>query len=204
MRRTALLPLLALAVLAAGTARAGDLSGLLDRLERAMAGVNTVQADFVQEKTLAMLREPLRAEGRLCYAAPDRLRWEYTAPEAQGFSMRGSAGRRWDPAGDLRDVDLARDPVLGPLAGELLAWVKFDLDHIRSAYEVEVLAEDPPVLRLRPHAPQLGRVLERLDLAFAPDLRSVLRVEYREPDGDATSITFHDTVLDAPLGDGLF
>ncbi|MEW5773279.1 MAG: outer membrane lipoprotein carrier protein LolA [Thermodesulfobacteriota bacterium] len=204
MRRIALLTLPVLAVLAAAAARAGEPPGLLDRLERSMAGVRTVQAEFVQEKTLAMLREPLRAEGRLCYAAPDRLRWEYTAPEAQGFSMRGSAGRRWDPAGEARGVDLARDPVLGPLAGELLAWVKFDLAHIRAAYAVEVLAEDPPVLRLRPQAPLLGRVLDRLDLAFAPDLRSVVRVEYREPDGDATAITFHHMVLDAPLGDGLF
>lgn len=204
MRRALFLTLLSLAVLAAVPAQAGDRPGLLDRLERAMAGVRTVQADFLQIKTLAMLREPLRSEGRLSYAAPDRLRWEYTAPEVQGFSMRGSAGRRWDPGGDVREVNLDRDPVLGPLAGELLAWVKFDLNHIRAAYLMEILSEDPPVLRLRPRAPQLGRVLEHLDLAFAPDLCSVLRVEYREPDGDATAITFHGTVLDAPLRDGLF
>lgn len=203
MRTAALLVLLMLLALCPAPSRAADDLALLDGLGRSMAQVHSVQTRFVQEKQLAMLREPLRAEGRLYYQAPDSLRWEYTAPEASGFTVRGGKGRRWDKGQEL-PVDLARDPVLGPMAGELLAWVKFDLDHIRRAYAIEVLQAAPPLLRLRPRAPQLARVLESLDIAFAADGRSVLQVDYREADGDATTIRFSETYLDARLPEGLF
>jgi hypothetical protein len=183
---------------------AGDEAGLLDSLRSSMAEVRSVQARFVQEKSLAMLQEPLRSEGRLYYQAPDDLRWEYTVPEAQGFSVRGSKGWRWWPSGEHKPLDLKKDPLLGPMAAELLVWVKFDLKHIQMAYGVEVLQYDPPLLRLRPRAQQLRRVLDHLDIAFTPDGRSVLQVDYLEPDGDTTSLRFLDAILDARIPDGVF
>ena len=42
--------------------------------------VESVQADFVQEKNMAILARPLLSTGRFLFQAPDSLRWEYFTP----------------------------------------------------------------------------------------------------------------------------
>lgn len=42
--------------------------------------VESVQADFVQEKNMAILARPLISTGRFLFQAPDSLRWEYFTP----------------------------------------------------------------------------------------------------------------------------
>lgn len=42
--------------------------------------VESVQADFVQEKQLPILARPLLSKGRFLFQAPDSLRWEYFSP----------------------------------------------------------------------------------------------------------------------------
>jgi len=42
--------------------------------------VESVQADFVQEKNMAILARPLISTGKFLFQAPDSLRWEYFTP----------------------------------------------------------------------------------------------------------------------------
>jgi len=42
--------------------------------------VESVQADFTQEKQLPILARPLFSKGRFLFQAPDSLRWEYFSP----------------------------------------------------------------------------------------------------------------------------
>ena len=58
-------------------------------LTEAAASMQTMQCRFVQEKTSSMLAEPTMARGTMHYAAPDRLRWEYTEPYAFALVVNG-------------------------------------------------------------------------------------------------------------------
>lgn len=42
--------------------------------------IQTIQAEFTQEKHLKILKKPLVSTGRFIFAAPQSLRWEYHAP----------------------------------------------------------------------------------------------------------------------------
>ena len=52
----------------------------LDAWIRKQAAVRTLQADFVQERILPSLKQPVRTAGRLCFVRPDRLSWELGEP----------------------------------------------------------------------------------------------------------------------------
>ena len=54
-----------------------------DSIRAAARDIQSIQAAFTQEKHLQILARPLKSHGRLIFAAPDRLRWEYLAPPAQ-------------------------------------------------------------------------------------------------------------------------
>ena len=75
--RTGLIGGAALLLMAAGWASSWE------SIHTAARDIRTVQADFTQEKHLQILAQPLVSRGRLIFAAPDRLRWEYEAPPAQ-------------------------------------------------------------------------------------------------------------------------
>ena len=73
--------------------------------------VKSIQCDFFQTKTSAMLTTPTEARGTMHYEAPDKLRWAYTEPtqhalEVDGETVtltgvNGKANRLMKPLGKL-------------------------------------------------------------------------------------------------------
>jgi len=82
-----LLPLLAL--LSIGWA------GSWNELKSTAGSVTSVQADFIQEKHLAILARPLVSEGVFYYQAPRSLRWEYTRPVESVLLMHDGNIKRY-------------------------------------------------------------------------------------------------------------
>ncbi len=197
------LPLLFAAAVGSGVAP--ELEPVLQRLQKAAEEIQTLAGSFVQEKRLAMLKEPLVSRGRLYYARPDRLRWEVTEPVARGFALTGRTGRRWHQRGGSPETfHLDRNPAMQAVAEQLFAWVRFDLVRLRLQYRITVLGEHPVALRLEPVPQAESGILRRLDVAFSGDGTHVECVEFTERDGDVTRITFTEMVLNAPLSADLF
>ncbi|MBR4268541.1 MAG: outer membrane lipoprotein carrier protein LolA [Prevotella sp.] len=51
--------------------------------------IKSLTADFKQTKTMKMLGSSMVSTGKMCYASPDKLRWEYTTPYAYTLVMNG-------------------------------------------------------------------------------------------------------------------
>lgn len=54
-----------------------------------IAIIVSLEADFVQTKTVALMNEPQVSTGHMVYRAPDYLRWEYKTPQAVVWEMDG-------------------------------------------------------------------------------------------------------------------
>lgn len=57
--------------------------------------VDSVQADFVQEKSLPILARPLISQGRFLFQAPGSLRWEYFSPLSSVLLMNNGQVRKF-------------------------------------------------------------------------------------------------------------
>ena len=62
---------------------------IIASLTETASSMQTMQCRFVQSKTMAMLAEPSVAEGKMYFASPDRLRWEYVKPYAFALVVNG-------------------------------------------------------------------------------------------------------------------
>lgn len=51
-----------------------------DAIRQSAGKLTSIQAEFVQEKHMAILARPLISKGRFSYQAPGSLRWEYDTP----------------------------------------------------------------------------------------------------------------------------
>ena len=54
-----------------------------------IAFIVSLEADFVQTKTMAMMSEPQVSKGHLVYRAPDYMQWAYTSPQKLVWEMDG-------------------------------------------------------------------------------------------------------------------
>ena len=74
----------------------GSASEAVDRLDRFLNGLDTLQADFVQTVTGAE-QGTTQARGVFYLRRPDRFRWEYNAPEPQSIIADGRQIWLYDP-----------------------------------------------------------------------------------------------------------
>ena len=51
--------------------------------------IMSIEADFVQTKSVAMMSEPQVSAGHMTYRSPDYMRWAYTSPQTMVWEMNG-------------------------------------------------------------------------------------------------------------------
>jgi outer membrane lipoprotein-sorting protein len=168
-----------------------------EEIRTAADAVQTVRADFVQEKHMKILVRPLVSTGRFVYAAPGSLRWQYTSPIQSLLLMHdGNTARytfqqgRWaaEAGFDLQAMQVVVEQIAGWLSG------RFDQDGLFSAR----LTPGRRIV-LVPKAEGFARFIERIELQLSQKpgvLSSVVLVEGPEA---YTRIRFSDVQVNGPI-----
>ena len=173
-------------------------------LTEAAVSMQTLQCRFMQEKISSMLAEPTVAEGTMHYAAPDRLRWEYTKPYAFALVVNGERiVKVTDGKAEMVDGKSNRmyqgivSIIMGSASGKKL----FDT----SVFDV-VMFDDNEFWRaeMTPKRRDMKRMFSQLVFRFDKKSKGISRVEFKEAGGDITSIRFEDIKLNEAIGEGKF
>jgi outer membrane lipoprotein carrier protein len=173
-------------------------------LTEAAVSMQTLQCRFMQEKISSMLAEPTVAEGTMHYAAPDRLRWEYTKPYAFALVVNGERiVKVTDGKAEVVDGKSNRmyqgivSIIMGSASGKKL----FDT----SVFDV-VMYDDNEFWRaeMTPKRRDMKRMFSQLVFRFDKKSKVIRRVEFKEAGGDITSIRFEDIKLNEAIGEGKF
>lgn len=173
-------------------------------LTKAAASMQSMQCRFVQEKTSSMLAEPQIAEGKMYYAAPDRMRWEYTTPYAFALVvngerlvkvtdgktevLEGNAGRMYQGMVNL---------IIGSASGKKL----FDT----TVFDI-VFYDDNGFWRadMTPKRRDMKRMFSQLVFRFDKKTNGISRVEFVEAGGGITSIRFEEIMVNEAISDKVF
>ena len=177
---------------------------IIASLTEAAASMQTMQCRFVQQKTMAMLAEPQVSEGRMYYAAPDRMRWEYTAPYAfalvvngerivkvtdgKAEVLEGNAGRMYQGMVNL---------IMGSASGKKL----FDT----TVFDI-ILYDDNGFWRadMTPRRRDMKRMFSQLVFRFDKKTNGISQVEFIDAGGDVTAIRFEEMRLNEAIGEETF
>ena len=173
-------------------------------LTEAAASMQTLQCRFVQEKTSSMLAEPTVAEGTMHYAAPDRMRWEYTKPYAFALVVNGDRiVKVTDGKAEVVDGKSNRmyqgivSIIMGSASGKKL----FDT----SVFDVVLYDEDACWrAEMTPKRRDMKRMFSQLVFRFDKKTKGISQVEFKEAGGDITSIRFEDIKLNEAIGESKF
>ena len=173
-------------------------------LTKAAASMQSMQCRFVQEKTSSMLAEPSVAEGTMHYAAPDRMRWEYTTPYAFALVVNGERiVKVTDGKAEVLEGNAGRmyQGMVNLIIGSASCKKLFDT----TVFDI-VLYDDNGFWRadMTPKRRDMKRMFSQLVFRFDKKTNGISRVEFVEAGGGLTSIRFEDIKVNEAIGEEKF
>jgi len=172
-------------------------------LKESFRNIQSVKAEFLQERHLQILKDPLISEGRFLYLVSGSLRWEYLSPLRSVMLQKGDTVRlyhfsegAWKQ--DMTQAVEARRMVLA----EMSQWFqgRFEESKIFS----HVYSSGSPGRILLAPKEGINRFILGIEIVLSDRPGVIDRVEITEPGGSATRIAFRNVEINASLPSKLF
>lgn len=174
-------------------------------IREASSRIASLEARFIQKKTLPILAKPFVSHGQFFYQTPSQLRWEYDRPVRSVMLINGGAVKRY-----LRDRDVWREdsgaamPVMRVIMEEILNWQqgRFDANpHFQASLQT---GQEPRVI-LVPKEASWKKMIRQIELTPSREQAGVMKtIRVVEDERSFTLLEFHQVRLNRPLPDALF
>ena len=195
---------LAMPAVAAKAPKADSLDEVIRKVQLAQAKTNTLQADFRQEKSLALMAKPEVSTGRFIYSKPNNVLWTYDAPKRVTMLIANGMLTTYYP--DLNkaeriEVKRYQDRIFKYMGAsgaidELGAWFNFTFTN----------TSDKPyyVLDLDPKSKTIAKRVRHIRIYIDKQSYLTTQFEYTEGDGDKTRYEFTNVKVNAPVEQSRF
>jgi len=176
------------------------LQALVERVKHEQEDLETLEARFVQRQESSMLLEPEESSGTFSYSAPDRVRWEYTAPNPISVVIDGEQMTTW-----YRDLERAEELAIGRYSSQVFKYLgaSGSLDELLEYFTVTARFPadpgDPYVLVLDPRYERIAKRLDSMTLWIDPERFLPVRLRYVAADGDVTEYRFEDIEVNGEI-----
>ena len=195
---------LALPLSAAKVADPGSLDEVIKKVQEQQRKTTTLQADFRQEKELALLSKPEVSTGTFVYSKPNNVLWTYDAPKrVQMLIANGKLTTFYPELNKAETLDVKRfeDRIFKYMGAtgaidELARYFDFTFTNKPS--------EATYVLDLKPKTGAVAKRVQRIKLWIDKKSYLTTKIEYVEGDGDITRYQFTNVKVNQPIPAGRF
>lgn len=159
--------------------------------------IQSIQADFVQEKHLKILVRPLISTGTFTFQNPQSLRWEYRTPVPSVLLMHGNKIKKFVE----RDGQLVEDKGLGldsmqVVLGQISNWLDGRFSD-NDMFSVSFI--DEHTVLLSPRDKGLASLISKIELKLAAEKGHLDEVTLFEGPDSYTKMTFENRILNKPV-----
>ena len=192
------------ALTAPARAAGPSLETVIKKVQEQQQKTQTLQADFRQEKELALLSKPEVATGTFIYSKPNNVLWSYDAPKrVQMLITSGKLTTYYPELNKAETLDVARfqDRIFKYMGAtgaidELSRY--FDFTFTNKPSEAAYL------LDLKPKTGAVAKRVQRIKLWIDKKSYLTTRIEYIEGDGDTTKYEFSHLRVNEPVAQSRF
>jgi len=169
------------------------LAVLVERIRDESAKRASMEADFVQVKTSALLQESLESAGVFSFQAPDLARWEYLSPDPITLLIHGGEMFTW-----YRDIGRAERISVGRVSQRVLEYLSASssigtlLEYFTVYMYTPADVSQPYRLELKPRFKRIEKRLKSLEIWVEPEQYLPVRMRYLEADDDVTEYRFEN------------
>ena len=184
-----------------GSSGTTDLSALLNSIGKKVSDFKTLKTDFTQEKEMAMFKEKLVLKGRIYLQKPNKVAWHVDKPLRYSVLITDKFIRQWDEdTNQVQEISLTKNPMFQNVIKQLTVWFSGEYGSLLETNDVRLVKRSPLVLEFSPRANNDARkVIKSITITFRDDETYLQQIRMQELSGDVTTITFTNTLLNAPL-----
>ena len=168
-----------------------------------METAKTVQGDFVQEKTLSVLKHTLTIKGRFAVERPRRLVWHVAEPVKYSIRVENEDVQFWDEDTNRVDrIHIGADHNFRAVFEQFQGWFLGNYAKIEQSYDVSVQSTEPLVVSFQPKAGSpMVQMLKRVVVTFQADHLYLASLVIEEGGGDTTTIHFNNIQINKAVPD---
>ena len=173
-----------------------------DQIKNAAGQVNTVKCDFVQEKHMKILTNPLVSKGVLYFKVPGSLRWEYMSPVRSILLMHNGKTKRFIMRKDgFVEDSSANLQAMGFVLKEITMWLNGRFDE--NPQFTATLKAGHKILLL-PKEKSLSMMIQKIELMLSNTPGIIKSVKIYESDNSFTKLFFKKSILNGKIDDSMF
>lgn len=181
-----------------------SLDEVIKRVQDQQRTMNTLEADFRQEKTLALLSKPEVSTGHFTYEKPNNVLWQYDAPKRVQMLIANGVLTTYYP--DLRkaeqiEVKKYQDRIFKYMGASGA------IDELASFFDFTFSnrADQPAyVLDLTPKSKGIAKRVQHIKIWIDKKSYLTTKFEYTEGDGDMTRYEFTNIKVNQPVAQSRF
>ena len=173
-----------------------------DQIKNAAGQVNTVKCDFIQEKHMKILANPLVSKGVLYFKVPGSLRWEYTSPIRSVLLTHKGKTKRFIMRKDSFIEDSSANlQAMGFVLKEITMWLNGRFDE--NPQFTATLKAGHKILLL-PKEKSFSMMIQKIELILSDRPGIIKSVIIYESDNSFTKLVFKKSILNGKIDDSLF
>jgi outer membrane lipoprotein-sorting protein len=200
MRKTIILFILFLGF-GVSSLQAADVNALLLRLETKMAGVNTLETDFTQEKRLAVFNQPIILKGKIFIKKPELFSWHVKEPLRYTLLIKGSLIKQWDEeSNQVQQFSLSGNPGFSMAVAQMKVWFSGAYVSLLKDYTAKIISETPIILEFAPmQSNPASGLIKTVTVFFEKEGRYLRKIIIEEKSGDSAILEFSSVKLNMPI-----
>lgn len=169
------------------------------RINAAASKMNTMQCDFVQTKTLKMLKSKMVSRGRMLYSKPTKLRWEYISPYKYIFLLNGQTVWMKNTQGS-NEIDAAQSRMFKEITRIMMSSVLGTCVSNSRDFTVSLNGQGNSWKAiLIPKKNPMKQMFKTITVYFDMRKSEVNGVKMIDRNGDATSIVLRNVEVNIPV-----
>ena len=177
---------------------------IIDHINQVAHSLKSMQADFIQTKTMKMLGDKMVSNGKMYYQQSDKLHWEYTTPYTYTFILNGD--KVLLKKGTRKDViDVNKNKVFKEIARIMMSSMVGTCLTEKKDFSVSVAESDQTyTATLIPQKKEMKQMYTKIVLTFTKKTSMISRVVMYEKNGDNTEIVLKNVVTNKVVSPSYF
>jgi len=175
-----------------------------EKLRKESPNIKTIQADFVQKKSMKILSKPLVSEGRLYYAAPDSLRWEYFKPlRSVVITYKNNTKRYIASGGKMVEDKTGGAQAMKIVLNEVSNWMNGKFDQ-NPSFKATINEGTNTRIILTPTEKSMAGMIEKIEITLFKKTSTVKSVRIIESANNLTQIDFDNVEINKTINSSVF
>lgn len=180
-----------------------EVDSFQERMQEASRKTRSISSDFIQERHISMMTQPIISKGTFHFKRPASIRWEYTEPYSHVIILTRRRVYVQDDS-QTTEFDMGANDTFKELGRVMFRFVLGDLTAAEEDFYIDYLEnESTYFIKLRPKNKK-DDTARPIDLYFDKKDYSLSQIVLYDTNEDYTQITFVNKTLNESVSNDLF